>query len=194
MKILFAMIILTSTAEGFHRDVLSQIPRRRVIASDAVKGGRQRKLVAVNKQARRSYEIIETVEAGIQLLGTETKAVRTGGLNIQDGYAQVKNGECWMKNVHIGPHPSTGTFFQHEAKRERKLLLHKKEIRKFEEAIKKSQMTLVPLSAYFNEDGRLKVSLGLGKGKNQRDKRFDIEKREVGRELQRAVKNLRGPV
>ena len=112
-------------------------------------------------------------------------------MNIEDGFAQIKEGECWLKNVHIGPHPTTGNFFQHEARRDRRLLLHKREILKLSQQVMRSQFTLVPLKAYFNERNILKVTLGLAKGKDQRDKRQDIINREVGRELQRAVKSLK---
>mmetsp|Transcript_36855 Transcript_36855/g.82577 ORF Transcript_36855/g.82577 Transcript_36855/m.82577 type:complete len:211 (-) Transcript_36855:275-907(-) len=150
----------------------------------------RKRIVAVNKQARRNYDIIEDFEVGVQLLGTEVKAIRSGSMNLQDGYAQVKDGECWLKNVHIGPHQSSGGFFQHEALRERRLLLHKREIRKLAQDTKIKQLTLVPINAYFNEDNRLKIRLGIGKGKNMRDKRDDIKNREAGRELQRAMKRL----
>jgi SsrA-binding protein len=113
-------------------------------------------------------------------------------MNIEDGFAQIKDGECWLKNVHIGPHPSTGAFFQHEAKRDRRLLLHKKEILKLSQQVMRDQFTLVPLTAYFNDRNVLKITLGVAKGKDERDKRQDIMKREVGQDLQRAVKNLRG--
>ena len=115
-------------------------------------------------------------------------------MNIEDGYAQFKDGECWLKNVHIGPHPSSGAFFQHEAKRDRRLLLHKKEILKLSQQVMRAQYTLVPLITYFNDRNILKVKIGVAKGKDDRDKRQDIMKREVGRELQRAVKTLKGGI
>ena len=96
--------------------------------------------------ARRNYDIVEDFEVGIELLGTEVKACRLpGSMNLAEGYAQIKDGEVWMKNVHIAHHPSTGAFFQHDTRRDRRLLLHKKEILKLDQSIKLKQYTMVGL-------------------------------------------------
>ena len=145
MLVVLFLSSLICNVEGFHKATHTQLSVRQTLPIHAERGTGARKTfpsktVAGNKQARRNYEILETLEVGVQLLGTEVKAVRLGAMNLQDGYAQVKDGECWLKNVHIGPHPTTGSYFQHEAKRERRLLLHKKEIRKFEQAVSLKQV------------------------------------------------------
>ena len=162
-----------------------------VVMLAAKKSGPKRTLVADNRPARRDYEIVEDLEVGVSLLGTEVKACREGSMNIQDGFAQIRDGECFLKGVHIGPCPNAGAYFQHEAKRERRLLLKKREIRKFAQTMKTKRLTLVPLKAYFNDDNRIKILLGLARGKNTQDKRDDVKDRESKRDIQRAMKNLR---
>jgi SsrA-binding protein len=149
--------------------------------------------IAVNRQARRNYEIIETLEAGIALLGTEVKSIRDGKMNLRDGYVRpTKDGRgCTLMNVHIGKHSMSGAYFQHEERRERPLLVHKEEARKLKQKIEQSGMTIVPLKAYFNDDNRVKIQIGLAKGKNVRDKRQDIKDRDAKREERRIIKNFR---
>ena len=177
-----------------HHYFLETLRRRRCgTVLHAKKPGRpkDRTLVADNRPARRNYEIVEDVEVGVSLLGTEVKACRDGSMNIQDGFAQIRDGECWLKGVHIGPCPNAGAFFQHEAKRERRLLLKKREIRKFDQTMRVKKLTLVPLKAYFNRDNRLKILLGLARGKNTQDKRDDVKDREGKRDIERAMRRLR---
>ena len=152
---------------------------------------RARKSVAVNRLARRNYEILDEFEAGVALVGTEVKSCRAGKVTLRDGYCRVKDGECWLENVHIAQHGTTGSYFQHDEVRARRLLLHKREIQKLEEAIAQRGLTVVPLSAYFNEKSFLKVSIGLARGKKLQDKREDLKRRDVEREVSRQLKAFR---
>ena len=146
------------------------------------------KILSDNRQARYLYEILETYEAGIQLTGTEIKSIRAGKLNLQDGYALIRNGEAWLINVHISPYTGSGQYFNHEPRRTRKLLLHRQEIRKLIGRVEQQGLTLVPLRMYLKR-GLVKVSLGLGKGKKLHDKREDLKRRQDQRDIQRAMKN-----
>ncbi|MCS6942281.1 MAG: SsrA-binding protein SmpB [Geminocystis sp.] len=145
------------------------------------------KVVCDNRQARHLYDILQTYEAGIQLLGTEVKSIRKGKVNLKDGYALIRNGEAWLTNVHISPCDTTGKYFNHDPKRDRKLLLHKREINKLIGALQEKGLTLVPLKMYFKGEW-VKVSLGLARGKKLHDKRETIKRREAEREMQRAIK------
>lgn len=147
------------------------------------------KIISDNRQARFLYEIIDTYEAGIQLVGTEVKSIRAGKVNLRDGYALIRNGEAWLTNVHISPYDTTGKYFNHEPKRDRKLLLHKKEINKLIGALQEKGLTLVPLKMYLKGEW-VKVSLGLGRGKKLHDKRETVKRREDQREMQRALKRF----
>jgi SsrA-binding protein len=145
------------------------------------------KVVSDNRQARYLYEILETYEAGIQLTGTEVKSIRAGKVNMQDGYALIRNGEAWLINVHISPYTSSSEYFNHEPRRTRKLLLHKQEIRKLIGKVEQQGLTLVPLKMYLKR-GLVKVVIALGKGKKLHDKREDIKRRQDQRDIQRAMK------
>lgn len=134
------------------------------------------------------YEFLATYECGIELVGTEIKSVRNGSMNIKDGYARVKGGELFLHNVHITPYQSAGNYFNHEALRTRKLLLHKRDIRKLEGKQSDSGLTLVPTKAYFSSNGCLKVEIALARGKQEHDRRQDIKKREGEREMRSIVK------
>ena len=142
--------------------------------------------IARNKRARHDYHILETWEAGIALLGTEVKALRDGRANLTDAYGVVKDGEVFLLNLHIG-HYGMGGGFNHEPTRTRKLLLHRKEIRKMIGAVERQGLTLVPLDLYF-KNGRAKVVLALGKGKKEHDKRQDLRKKDDERELARVAR------
>ena len=146
--------------------------------------------IATNRKARFSYEIVRTMEAGIALQGTEVKSCRDGNANIADGFARIENGECMLINVDIAKHKTTGDYFQHDARRPRRLLLHKSEIRKLAGDMVDPGFTLIPLSLYFNDKNLLKVDLALCRGKSQRDKRKDIKEREDKRMLARASKGV----
>lgn len=146
------------------------------------------KVVSDNRQARYLYEILETYEAGIQLTGTEVKSIRAGRVNLQDGYALIRNGEAWLLNVHISPYTGSGEYFNHDPRRTRKLLLHRQEIRKLIGRVEQQGLTLVPLKIYLKR-GLVKVSIALAKGKKVHDKREDIRRRQDQRDIQRAMKN-----
>jgi SsrA-binding protein len=149
--------------------------------------------VCRNRQARRNYEIVDTLEAGISLLGTEVKASRDGKMNLPDAFVKVsKNGRsCTLMNCHIGKHDMSGAYFQHEERRPRMLLLHKEEARKLLKKTETTGMTIVPLVAYFNDDNKMKLQIGLARGKNLRDKRADLKERDMKRENSRIIKNFR---
>lgn len=140
--------------------------------------------IVTNSKARRDYHIVETFEAGIALRGTEVKALRAGKGQISDAYAQVADGEVYLHNAHIDEY-SHGNIGNHQPKATRKLLLHKSEIRKLFSLVSVKGHALIPLSMYW-KNGRVKVSLAVGKGKAQYDKREDIKRRESERELKRA--------
>ena len=146
----------------------------------------QGKVVAQNKKARHDYTIVETYEAGIVLTGTEIKSVRAAKITLKDGFAQVKNGEVWLNNVHITPYDQ-GNIWNQDPDRTRKLLLKKKEIAKLANELKGTGMTLVPLKVYL-KDGFAKVLLGLAKGKHDYDKRESIKRREQNRDIARQMK------
>jgi SsrA-binding protein len=145
-----------------------------------------RRLIAENRKARHDYHILETMEAGVALLGTEVKAIREGRINLRDSYARPDNGEIWMMNVHISSYSHRG-YADHAEMRQRKLLLHGHQIRKLIGRAVEKGLTLVPLEMYF-KNGRVKVLLALAKGKQEHDKRETIRRREVDRETRAAVK------
>ncbi|NJL64970.1 MAG: SsrA-binding protein SmpB [Methylacidiphilales bacterium] len=145
------------------------------------------KIVCDNRQARFLYEILETYEAGIQLAGTEVKSIRAGKANLQDGYALIRNGEAWLLNMHISPYTQSSAYFNHEPRRTRKLLLHRKEIRTLVGKVEQEGLTLIPLKMYLKR-GLVKVTIGLCRGKKLHDKREDLKRRDDQREMQRAMK------
>lgn len=144
-----------------------------------------------NRIARMRYEFLQTYECGIELVGTEIKSVRQGKMNIREGYARVKDGEIFLHNVHIAQWESASGYFNHDPTRPRKLLLHKRHIRKLAVEQQKSSLTIVPTKAYFS-NRFLKVEIALARGKQLHDRREDIKKREDQRNIQRAVKASMG--
>jgi SsrA-binding protein len=142
--------------------------------------------IAKNRQGRHDYHILETWEAGIVLTGTEVKALREGKANISDAYGTVRNGEIFLLNLHISPY-ERGGYTNHEPTRTRKLLLHRKEIRRLIGAVEREGLTLVPLELYFKK-GVAKVALALGKGKKLHDKRETERQRDADREMARALR------
>ncbi len=140
--------------------------------------------VARNKRASHDYHILETWEAGLVLTGSEVKSLRNGKANIGDAYGIVKDGEVFLLNLHISPYEQA-SHFNHEPTRTRKLLLHRKEIKKMIGAVERQGLTLIPLELYFRK-GKAKVALGLGKGKKLHDKRADLRKKDAEREMARA--------
>ncbi len=147
------------------------------------------KIIATNRKAHFNYEILEKDEAGIALLGSEVKALREGKANLSDSYAHIRNNEIFLLNCHISPYPNAGPF-NHEPLRPRKLLLHAKEIVKLITKIQEKGLTVVPLRLYFKK-GRVKVELGLAKGKKLYDKRESIKRKDTDREIAKALKRKR---
>jgi SsrA-binding protein len=146
------------------------------------------KVAAANRRARFNYEIGQTFEAGIVLAGTEVKSLRAGQSNIADSYASEKGGEMWLYNAYI-PEYLQANRFNHETRRPRKLLLHKREIGRLANAVQREGMTVVPLRIYFNEQGRAKVELALARGKKLHDKRETSKKRDWDREKSRLLRD-----
>jgi len=146
------------------------------------------KVICENRKARFNYEILEKLEAGIALVGSEVKSLREGGGNLSDAYAHIHKDELWLANFHIA-HYKAANQFNHELTRQRKLLVHRRELDRLYGKIQEKGLTLIPMSLYL-KDGRVKVELGLGKGKKAHDKRDSIKKRESDRELKRVVKSV----
>ena len=147
------------------------------------------KTVAQNRKARHDYFVEESFECGLELRGTEVKSIRLGKCNLKDSYASVEKGEMWVHGMHISPYEK-GNIFNTDPMRPKKLLMHKAEIRKLEQAIMQKGLTLVPLSVYLKQ-GRMKLQLGLCKGKKNYDKREATAKRDASREMDRAMKARR---
>jgi SsrA-binding protein len=144
--------------------------------------------LADNRKARHDYFIEESYEAGIVLSGSEIKSVRAGRANLRGGYARISNGEVWLYDVHISPYEQSGSFFNHEPTRPRKLLLHRREISRITGQIERQGYTIVPLRIYLS-GRRAKLELGLAKGKKMYDKRQDIAERQAKRDIDRALKS-----
>ena len=140
----------------------------------------------LNRKARFNYDVIDTIECGIVLKGTEIKSIRAGKANIKDSYGIVKNNEAYILNMHISPYENGGVF-NHEETRTRKLLLHKNEILKLKNKLELEGFTLIPLKIYF-VNGKAKIELGLCKGKKLYDKREDVKKRDIEREIAKKYK------
>jgi SsrA-binding protein len=147
----------------------------------------ERRVVAQNRKARYNYSIEDTIEAGIVLTGTEVKSLRAGRGSINECYAADRDGDLYLVNSHIPVYPPAGRF-NHEPRRARKLLLHRRQLAKLVGAITREGYTLVPLSIYFNERGRAKVELGLGRGKKKHDKRAAIKERDWQRQKRRLIR------
>jgi SsrA-binding protein len=148
---------------------------------------RGEKLVADNRKARHEYELLERIEAGIVLQGTEVKALREGRATIQRAYADVRGNEAWLVGANIASYDKGG-FANHEPERDRKLLLHRREIDRLRGRVQEQGLTLVPTRLYF-KDGRAKFEIAIARGKQVRDKRRDISKREADRQIERALKS-----
>jgi SsrA-binding protein len=144
-------------------------------------------VVATNRRARHDYDVLDTVEAGIALQGSEVKSLRTSQVQLKDSYAYVTRGEVWLKGVHIAPYGHAHGLDGHDPERERKLLLHRHEIDRLRVRIERDHLTLVPLDVHFR-DGRAKVELGLGRGKKLHDKRETEKERSWNREKARLMR------
>ncbi len=148
------------------------------------------KVIATNKKAYHNYHIDSVVETGMVLLGPEVKSLRAGRVNLKDGYAQIKNGEVWLHNVHISPY-SFASYQAPDPLRVRKLLLNRQEIKKLIGKTMEKGFALIPVKIYFNNKGRIKLGLGLAKGKTLYDKRHTLKKKESDREMARVRKDYR---
>ncbi len=144
------------------------------------------KIIASNKKARHDYEISGEIEAGIVLVGTEVKSIRQGKINLKDSYAEIKNNELFLRQMHITPYQNA-YYDNHEPLRSRKLLLHSREIKKLIGKVSERGFTIIPLKVYF-KNGKIKVQIGLAKGKKLYDKRDTIKKRDILREMDRDYK------
>ncbi|WP_157015146.1 SsrA-binding protein SmpB [Mesorhizobium xinjiangense] len=156
------------------------------MAKDKTKTSNNR-TVAENRKARYSYEVLDTIEAGLVLTGTEVKALREGKANIQESYASVEGGEIWLINSYV-PEYLQGNRFNHEPRRRRKLLLNKREMARLAQSVEREGMTMVPLKLYFNDRGRAKLLLAIARGKKLHDKRETERKRDWNREKARVLK------
>src|SRR5215210_8208433 len=150
---------------------------------------RNEKLIAENRRARHDYHLLERLEAGVVLSGTEVKSLREGGATLQRAYADVRDGEAWLIGAHIAPY-DRGTTASHDPDRDRKLLLHRRELSSLIGKVKERGFTLVPTKLYF-KNGRVKVEVAVARGKEAHDKRREIASRDAAREMERALKGRR---
>ena len=148
---------------------------------------RERKNIAKNRKAYHDYFIDETIEAGIELTGTEVSSLRENNCQLTDCYVLIRNGEAWLHGVHIAPY-SHGGYFNPDPDRKRRLLLHKREILKLYEKVRERGVSLIPVGMYFDENNRVKVEVGVGRGKKLYDKRASTADRDAKRAVQRALK------
>ena len=164
-------------------------------AGTAKKGGKlasraaANRLLADNRLARHQYEILETLEVGIELLGTEVKSIRAGQVNLRDGFGLIRNGELQLHNVHISPHSHAGRFFNHDPLRVRRLLAHRREIDKLRGALDQKGLTLIPLNLHL-KGSWIKVTLGLSKGRKLHDKRHEAKRKQEAKEARAAIARL----
>ncbi|NDV25855.1 SsrA-binding protein SmpB [Desulfovibrio sp. JC010] len=143
--------------------------------------------IALNKQARRNYEFVETMEAGLVLKGTEVKSLRQGLVSFMDGYINFKEGEAWLVGVHIAPYDHAG-YTQHEPDRPRKLLLHAREIEKLQTRVEQKGLTVVPVRLYFSR-GNIKLEIALAKGRNVHNRKEELKRRDIARDTARQLAN-----
>ncbi len=146
--------------------------------------------LADNRLARHQYEILETLETGIELLGTEVKSIRNGNINLRDGFCLIRKGELQLHNVHISPLSNVGKFFNHDPLRVRKLLAHRKEINKLQNQTTRKGLTIIPLGAQL-KGSWVKIVIGIGKGRKLHDKREADKRKESGREIKSVLKNYK---
>ncbi len=148
------------------------------------------KIVTKNKKAYFDYEILESIEAGISLLGSEVKSIRAGRVSLKESYAEIKGGEVFLLHCHISPYEASNRF-NHEPRRARKLLLHRREIKRLTGKVKEKGQTLIPTKVMINEKGKIKVEISLGRGKKAYQKREAIRERDRDREMRAELKKLR---
>jgi len=150
-------------------------------------GGKSGHPVIINRKARHDYHILESMEAGLALKGSEVKSIREGKISLKDSYARIEKGEAWLVGCHISAYTNQNTFEPYNPTRTRKLLLHKKQLLRLHATVKEKGLTLLPLKVYFR-NGIAKLELGIGKGKKLYDKREDLKKKEADRQIERAMK------
>ena len=155
----------------------------------AAKRASANRLLADNRLARHQYEILETIETGIELLGTEVKSIRAGKINLRDGFCLIRQGQLLLHNVHISPHSHAGSFFNHDPLRIKRLLAHRREIDKLKGQLEKKGLTLIPLNLHL-KGSWIKITLGLGKGRKLHDKRNEEKRKEAKREVKEAMKRF----
>ena len=154
--------------------------------SAASKGAANSRLIASNRRARHDFSILDSVEAGIELRGSEVKSLRLGNVQLADAYARIERGQVWLEGVHIAPYAFAHGVGSHDPDRRRRLLLHAEEIAKLGDRVAQERLTLVPLSLYM-KDGRVKVELAVAKGRTKGDKRQALAERDADREMQKAL-------
>jgi len=147
-----------------------------------------KQIAATNRKAFHEYHILDKYEAGMELLGSEVKSLREGNANLKEAYVLIRKGQAWVIGVHISPYSHTG-FEGHEPIRDRRLLLHKREIEKIKSSLDQKGLTAVPLQLYFNSKGRAKLKIGIAKGKKTYDKKASIRERDIKRDTQRELRN-----
>ena len=147
------------------------------------------RLLADNRLARHQYEILETLETGIELVGTEVKSIRAGQANLRDGFCLIRKGELQLHNVHISPHSYAGSYFNHDPLRKRKLLAHKREINKLRGQVEKKGLTLIPLNLHL-KGSWIKLTIGLGKGRKLHDKRQNEKEKQIKRDIKIAKESF----
>lgn len=148
------------------------------------------KIITVNRKAFHDYEILDKLEAGMVLTGSEVKSIREGRVNLKDSYVDIRNGEAFLINSHISQYPNA-IHNNHEPERERKLLLHKREIKKLEQKVKNKGVSIIPLKMYFNLKGYIKLEIGIAKGKRAYEKRQKIKERDIIRDMDRELKRFK---
>ena len=148
------------------------------------------RVVATNRKAKRDYEILETYEAGIELRGTEVKSIREGRININDSFVRAKDGELFLVGAHISPYHH-GTAFNHDPLRQRKLLLHRKEIDRIISRIREKRLTVIPLKVYFNKRGKVKVEIAVARGRKAYEKKQKLKEKEIEMEMKKKKKKWR---
>ncbi|MFM7635231.1 MAG: SsrA-binding protein SmpB [Cyanobacteriota bacterium] len=147
------------------------------------------RLLADNRFARHQYDILETLECGLELLGTEVKSIRAGQVNLRDGFCLIRNGELQLHNVHISPHSHAGRFFNHDPLRVRKLLAHRREIDRLRGALEQKGLTLVPLNLHL-KGSWIKITIGVGRGRKLHDKRQEERRKQEVKETRAAIARL----
>jgi SsrA-binding protein len=148
------------------------------------------KIIAQNKKAFHDYEILDRLEAGVSLVGSEVKSIRAGRISLKDSFVEIHDGEAFLLRCHISPYEQAG-IFNHEPERKRKLLLHEREIHRLDQKVKERGFSIVPLQAYFSDKGKIKVEIALVRGKREYEKKQKLKERDIRREMDRDIQRFR---